>query len=120
MIKIYAIEDINDNIYIGSTKQKYLAQRLQAHKYDKKMCKYCSSSKLNLDYCIIYELEKCEEKDRKEKEQYWKDNTECVNERNIIFDQKAYIKKYQKSNKEKINKKQREYTKNKKQKNNAV
>tara|TARA_R100000734_G_C3265606_1_gene63016 strand:- start:76 stop:522 length:447 start_codon:yes stop_codon:yes gene_type:complete len=112
MVSIYCIEDINDNKYVGSTKQKYLAGRLSKHRYDKSVNHYCSSSKLNLDYCIIYELEKCNEEDRKEREQYWKDNTDCVNEKNILFNDKEYNKEYQKNNREKINTKQREYRKN--------
>ena len=97
MITIYGIEDINDLIYVGSTKQK-LNRRLTAHRNDKRINHYCSSSKLNLDYCIIYELEKCNEEDRKEREQYWIDKLDCVNDNNTIFDRKEYDK----NNKEQI------------------
>jgi len=61
MVSIYCIEDINDNKYIGSTIQE-LSVRFNRHKQDKRHNKYCSSSKLNLDYCIIYELESCKKK----------------------------------------------------------
>lgn len=113
MVVIYAIEDINDLIYVGSTKKK-LYQRLSAHRTSKKSNTYraCSSKKLNLEYCIIYELEICEEKDRNEREQYWIDKLDCVNEKNTFFDNKEYQRKYQKErynkNKEEINKSRRE------------
>lgn len=60
MVSIYCIEDINDLKYIGSTNQK-LNKRLSIHKNDKKRNHYCSSSKLDLDNCKIYELETCNE-----------------------------------------------------------
>ena len=112
MITIYGIEDINDLIYVGSTKIK-IEYRLTGHRNDKGRNRNCSSSKLNLDYCIIYELEKCEEKDRKEREQYWINKLDCVNEKNTIFDRKEYdrqkAKRYRKYNKEEIRKYQRDY-----------
>ena len=53
MVVIYAIEDINDLIYVGSTKKK-LYQRLSGHRNSKKSNTYraCSSKKLNLEYEI--------------------------------------------------------------------
>ena len=59
MAVIYAIEDINDLIYVGSTKQK-LHQRLTGHKQDKKNNKYVvlnskswiKNTKLSEDWCI--------------------------------------------------------------------
>tara|TARA_R100001591_G_C4277684_1_gene164248 strand:- start:9 stop:365 length:357 start_codon:yes stop_codon:yes gene_type:complete len=116
MVSIYGIEDINDLIYVGSTKQK-LNRRLVAHRKDKRNNIYVSSSKLNLDYCIIYELEKCEEKDRKEREQYWIDKLDCVNEVNVMFNKREYMRKYRNNNKEKISKYQSEYRRKKKQEN---
>jgi len=117
MVVIYAIEDINDVIYVGSTIQK-LSLRLSKHRTCKKDNNYYSSSKLNLDYCIIYELEKCEEKDRKEREQYWIDKLDCVNDNNTIKDveyrKKYQLEKYHK-NKEEINRKKREYRKKNKE-----
>jgi len=107
MCVIYAIEDINDLIYVGSTIQK-LSLRLSKHRTCKKDNNYYSSSKLNLDYCIIYELERCNEEDRKEREQYWIDKLDCVNENNTIKDveyrRKYQLERYHK-NKEEINKK---------------
>lgn len=99
--KIYCIEDINDLKYIGSTKSK-LNVRLNNHKCNKKRNKYCSSSKLNLDNCIITELECCNEENRKERERYWIDNTDCVNERKLNFDVKQYHKEHYQNNKQNL------------------
>jgi len=115
MVSIYCIEDINDNKYIGSTIQE-LSVRFNRHKQDKRHNKYCSSSKLNLDYCIIYELESCKKKDRKEREQYWKDNTNCVNDNDMIHNLKKCNRKYYEKYKEQINRKCREYNKTNKDK----
>jgi hypothetical protein len=99
--KIYLIEDCDGLKYVGSTNQK-LKYRLSKHRYDKKMNLGCSSSKLNLEDCSITELEKCDEENKLEREQYWKDHTDCVNERNMVFDEKQYKKEYYQKNKEKI------------------
>jgi len=131
MVSIYGIEDINDLIYVGSTKQKYLSNRLSKHRDYRKRNIYCSSSKLNLDYCIIYELERCNEENRKEREQYWINKLDCVNENNPVKDENKqkewrvknkehlleYKRQYQKNNREKFNIRQREYRRKKKQEN---
>jgi GTPase involved in cell partitioning and DNA repair len=90
-VKIYCIEDINDLKYIGSTKSK-LNVRLNNHKCKKD----CSSSKLNLYNCIITELECCNEENRKEREKYWINKIDCVNERRLNYDHKQYNKVYNK------------------------
>jgi len=97
MISIYCIEDINGLKYVGSTNQT-LIRRFVQHKADKKMNRNCSSKLLDLDNCKIYELEECDESNRKEREQYWINNTDCVNQRNRIFDKQyqEHIKEYQK------------------------
>ena len=108
MVTIYAIEDINDLIYVGSTKLK-LNKRLDGHRGKKRIRNdYCSSSKLNLEYCIIYELEKCEQKDRKETEAYWIENLQSVNKLKLNFNEAEWFKKYQKKNRDKLNKYQRD------------
>ena len=106
MVSIYCIEDINDLKYIGSTKKK-LNMRLSNHKSAKKINNYCSSSKLNLDNCKIYELEKCNEYDRKEREKYWINKIDCVNKMRYDFN----IKEYRENNKEKLKEYQKEYHK---------
>jgi len=115
MAVIYAIEDINDKIYIGSTKQK-LNRRLVGHRRDKRNNVYVSSSKLNLDYCIIYELEKCEEKDRKEREEYWINKLESVNDYKLNFSHKEWIY----NNREIIQEYQKTYQKTYKEKNKNI
>ena len=91
MVTIYAIEDINDLIYVGSTKQK-LHQRLTEHRYNKRHNRQGSSKKLNLEYCIIYELEKCEEKNRMEREAYWIEKLQSVNANKLNFNHLEYRK----------------------------
>jgi len=105
-VNIYCIEDINNLKYIGSTKQK-LKYRLSNHKYNKN----CSSKKLDLDNCKIYQLEECNQSNRKEREQYWINNTKCVNKYNTIFDRKEYIKQYDEINKESKKQYQKQYHK---------
>jgi len=82
MIRIYCIEDINDLKYVGSTKNK-LNDRLCQHRQDKIKEINITSSKLNLQYCIIYELERCDEKDRHIREKYWINQIDCVNKRKL-------------------------------------
>ena len=103
MTTIYCIEDINDLKYVGSTINK-LNVRLAKHRYDKKTNRYKSSSKLNLENCIIYPLETCSESDRFEREKYWINKIECVNQIKFNFDQKEYDRlrkrEYRKNNPE--------------------
>ena len=85
MARIYLLEDINDNQYIGSTTTT-LGKRLSTHRRDKKISNYCSSSKLNLEYCSMFLLEECssEKDERKAREAYWiSQYPECVNVRKL-------------------------------------
>ena len=107
MVKIYCIEDINDLRYIGSTSQKYLSRRMSGHKRDKKIGHYCSSSKLNLDNSIIYQLEECSEDLRQEREKYWINKLGIVNYRKLNGQTKENKRKYYHENKEEINRKRR-------------
>ena len=104
--KIYCIEDINGNKYIGSTCQKYLCQRLSGHRNKDNTC---SSNKLDLYNSFIYTIEECDEENRNEREQYWIDNTNCVNMHNVIHDKKEYHKQYYKDNRDKINENAKQY-----------
>lgn len=105
---IYCIEDINDLKYVGKTIQK-LKHRLYGHRGDKKNDKRCSSAKLNLYNCIIYKLEECEEEVSKEREKYWINKIDCVNEMKYNGEdkekRKEYLKNYYIENREKIRKK---------------
>ena len=104
MVSIYCIEDINNLNYIGSTIQK-LNQRLGQHKTDKiRRPSVFSSSELNLNNCKIYELEKCEQSNRKERESYWINKMECVNKYKLNFDHKFYCQTYHYANRDKVNK----------------
>lgn len=107
MVSIYCIEDINNLKYIGSTKNK-LNSRLTQHKYHKKINHKCTSKLLDLDNCKIYSVEECDESNRKEREQFWIDNTECVNQLNTLFDKKKFNKQYYQLNKEHIKQYQEE------------
>ncbi len=130
MVSIYLIEDINDLKYIGSTTQK-LNQRLTEHKHDKKRGNYCSSCELNLYNCIIIELEQCDLEHRKERERYYINEIDCVNQIKLNFDKdkkkeyreknketiKEYMREYREKNKDKINQRQKEYNEKNKGKN---
>ena len=81
MTIIYCIEDINDFKYIGKTNQP-INSRLSQHRADLRR-KTNSSSKINLYNCIIYKLEECLEDLSKERERYWINKIDCVNEKKL-------------------------------------
>jgi len=112
MVSIYLIEDLNDLKYVGSTTQE-LNRRFSRHMSAKRTGRYCSSSKLNLDNCIITQLERCNKEDRKERERYWINKIDCVNQIKLNFDQKEYNEK----NKEKKKEWSKEYMKEYREKN---
>ena len=107
MASIYLIEDINDLKYVGSTTRK-LNERLGGHRSHKRRGQHVSSSKLNLDNCIITQLERCNLEDRKERERYWINNIDCVNERKL----NGPDKEWRENNKQK----QKEWRENNKEK----
>ena len=109
MVCIYLIQDCDGLKYVGSTKQK-LKDRLYKHKHDKKRNRYCSSSKLNLDNSEIYLLEVCNESNRMEREKYWINEFDTVNEFKLNFDKKEWHqnnkekkKEYRENNRDEIN-----------------
>lgn len=91
-VAIYCIEDINGLKYIGSTTQE-LYNRMACHRYEKKNNKYCSSCKLDLYNCKYYVLEKCQESNRKKREKYWINNTNCVNYMKLNFERDKWNRK---------------------------
>ena len=99
MYTIYCIEDINDLKYVGSTKQT-LKRRLSKHISDKRKKRLYSSSKLDLDNCKIYSLESCNESNKKERESYWINEFDTVNEHKLNFDTTDYQKFWNKNNKQ--------------------
>lgn len=119
MFTIYKIEDINDLIYIGKTKNN-LIKRFCNHK-----CEYrnhygkCSSHKLNLYNCIVTPIEiNLSEEEAIEREAYYIQNTECVNKNQNICDSKIYHKRYRsKPEKRELEKKSKQiwYEKNHKE-----
>ena len=115
MYTIYCIEDINDLKYVGSTKQT-LANRFNGHTSMERNNIYCSSSKLDLEYCIIYSLETdVSKKDKKDRERYWINKIECVNELKLngsnIEKHKEKQKVWYQENKEKRRVKRKDYFK---------
>ena len=118
MVSIYLIEDINDLKYVGSTTMK-LYERLSCHRSDKKSGKNCSSSKLNLYNCIITQLESCDLEQRKERERYYINEIDCVNQRKLNGvdkdKQKEYRQKNKDKNKDKYKDKKKEYYQNNKE-----
>jgi len=127
MVVIYCIEDINDLKYVGSTKQT-LTTRLSQHRWKKynDNNNFCSSKKLNLYNCIIYPLEECEQSESKDRERYWINKIECINNYKLntnkdtyYQDNKEYIKNrvknYRQNNKDLIKEKQKKYRQNNKE-----
>ena len=110
-ITIYCIEDINDLQYVGSTKRA-LNIRLNEHRQRKRDGHNTSSNKLNLENCIIYELEKCDKSKSKEREKYWIDKLNSVNTRRLDADEN-YHKQYYLEHRDKILSQQKEYYKKK-------
>ena len=112
MVSIYCIQDCDGLKYVGSTTMK-LNIRLSEHKTAKKLNRKISSQKLNLDKCEIYLLETCDESNRKEREKYWINEFDTVNERKLngrdMEHRKEYHKEYYKNNKEKKKEFQKEY-----------
>lgn len=110
--KIYLLEDINDNRYVGSTSEKILEHRLHTHRRDakeyhlgiRKGC--CSSHKLDLYYCSITLLKEVENKKdiRRIWESHYINNVypECVNATRLRLDDKETGKLYYEKNKKKI------------------
>ena len=104
-VKIYLIEDCNGLKYVGSTKN-ILKYRLTEHRSHKRNELPCSSKLLDLDNSTISLLEECDECNRGVREQYWIDQTECVNLFNSTFDRTKYMKQYLIEHREKITNRQ--------------
>ena len=96
--KIYFIQCLETGeIYIGSTKQKYVCNRISSHKTKRN----CSSSQiLDRDNYVCDILEEVEESQRYTREQYYIDTTDnCINDRRAYgFNKKAYHKQYRLDN----------------------
>ena len=112
MYKIYQIVDnTNGNVYIGKTIKIYLSQRLSNHTYyTRKNTNRCMSREIIKNG--NYKIELIEETPDETRERYWIENTECIN-RTIPGRTR---KEYQKDNKEKIKKHQKNYYENHKDK----
>ena len=102
---IYCIEDINDLKYVGKTNYP-LNKRFNNHiydKYDKKKKSHCTSIKIHLEHSIIYILEECDDKDSKEREKYWINKLDTVNNTNKYNGRNPnYHKEYRQKNKDKL------------------
>lgn len=110
--KIYKIVDnTNGDIYIGSTICS-LQKRLWGHKTDSKKRRDITSCKiiLNGDYKIeLIENYPCNtHKELLQREQYYIDNTDCINKHNAKKDKKEYNKQYKIDNKDWFNFKRRQ------------
>lgn len=93
--KIYLIEDKQKLKYVGSTKET-LRRRLQRHRNKKNTNdKFkCSSRYLDLENSTITLLEVVDEDQRNEREEYYINNINCVNDiRNLTGrNEKTYTK----------------------------
>tara|TARA_A100000171_G_C2055268_1_gene107197 strand:+ start:179 stop:595 length:417 start_codon:yes stop_codon:yes gene_type:complete len=105
MYKIYKIVDnTNNNVYIGQTKQKLLSNRISCHRKYIKDNRYCSSSIILKNNNWYYEI--IEETDDIKREAYWIRNTEnCINKNKIMNDEekKKYNQEYKKNHREENN-----------------
>ena len=116
MEKIYLIEDCDGLKYVGRTKQK-LSKRFAKHKYNKKMGKYCSSTKLDLDNCDIICLDIADSpEEARELEEFYINSINCVNEIKLNYNEKEHKKEFYHKNRDEINKKQGEYYEKNKEK----
>lgn len=119
MARIYLLEDINDNRYVGSTSELKLHCRLHTHRRDKKEIQTgkrkagCSSIFLDLYHCTITELVKCKNTKelRKQWEKHYINNVypECVNKVRFVCDKKKLSKLYYENNKASIKKRVTDY-----------
>ena len=108
-MKIYCITDINGLCYVGKTKQS-LNKRLRDHRSDKNRNKGLTSSKLDLYNCEIFILEECNNDISKERERYWINNIDCVNEYKLNYDNKIGCKnRYYRNRKLELKKKKEHY-----------
>jgi len=86
--KIYKIVG-NDLVYYGSTKIKYLSNRIAQHRYIHRNGIYCTSQNVITDKkCKIYLVEEieCENiKDLRKREYEYIRNNECVNKNGKCF-----------------------------------
>jgi hypothetical protein len=128
--KIYKIvSNQTKKIYIGSTVQHYLCDRLTSHKYGYKKWKktnknnFSCSSYLIIKYndakIILIEEYPCETKDQlKAREQFFIDTTKnCCNKyraNTTPEDRQKYLKEYRRINREQLNKENRDNNKIKK------
>ena len=106
MFKIYKIIDnTNNDIYIGITKQKLLSKRLSQHKERMN----CMSSKIinNGDY----KIQLIEETSDKSRERYWVENTYCINKQIPGRTKQEYYN----DNKERLSQYKKNWRENKKQ-----
>jgi len=100
MYKIYFICDWDGLCYVGKTKIS-LSKRLTRHRSDRNRGKYCSSSKLDLYNCFIELIEECDKSQSKQREKYWINYIDCVNDVKLNYDHIQYQKQWRIKNKEK-------------------
>ena len=113
-VNIYLIQDCDGLKYVGSTTQT-LNRRLSKHRSDKNIGRYYSSCKLNLDKCEIYSLEVCNELDRNERERFWINEFDTVNDLKLNGQDMKKKEYWTKNNKEKIKGYDKEYRKKNKE-----
>ena len=113
MYKIYKIVDnTNNNIYIGQTKQRLLSSRISTHKYDFKIDHPCSSQLILRNNDWRYEL--IVETDDITREIYWIQNTKnCINKIQYKYDYRESQKEYNKTRIYNPDRKKEYYIKNK-------
>jgi len=118
-VTIYRIfpkcESPEEDVYIGSTKRA-LSVRFSKHKYDylhktARIASYDLFDKYGASGCEIEVIECCDENERHAREQYWIENTKCLNKRRAHtgLSGQEYRKQYYETNKDDILSKYKEY-----------
>ena len=104
--KIYRIEcNITNEVYYGSTTQKYLCDRLSSHKYDRKCSAINIIDRGNFTCKIIEEFNCNSKQELKERESYYIRNNLCINKQVPGRTQEEW---YQ-DNREKMKQKSKDY-----------
>ena len=130
--KIYKIEPINGNeedVYVGSTTEKYLSTRISKHKSNFKCYQngiqkgrntcYELFEKYGIDNCLIILLEtvKCNSKEELlARERFYIKSLKCINKRIEGRTKKEYNEQYYNDNKEKFIENVKKYEENNKEK----
>lgn len=108
--KIYKIVcKTTDKVYIGSTVKRWLCQRICTHiqhykRYQQGKMNYLKSFDIiennNFIHELIEEIEFDDISELRQREQYWIERMECINERKAHTNRQEYFRQYRKDHKD--------------------